>query len=220
MEKVFNLVRSAHGKSSEKYLNALPDSTVWEDLPFVNFYLRHPAYINYPVVGISYEQAVIYCRWRTDRVKEYFEILKQKNKRSIYPIDFDYRLPTKEEWERVARVGNSLKTIKKLETKYEGQKTSNLKRGKGDSLGVAENLNDSADITAPVQSYWPNKYGLYNLIGNVAEMTSIKGIAKGGSWMHLEKEVNVETDIEYTGPTKWLGFRCVFEVKYSQLIEG
>ena len=36
-------------------------------------------------------------------------------------------------------------------------------------MGVAGKLNDNADITAPVFSYWPNDYGLYNMAGNVSE---------------------------------------------------
>jgi formylglycine-generating enzyme required for sulfatase activity len=36
-------------------------------------------------------------------------------------------------------------------------------------MGIAGRLNDNADITAPVSSYWPNDYGLYNMAGNVAE---------------------------------------------------
>lgn len=207
------------GKESEEFKKSLPDTTIWnvkKDVksPYMSHYLRHPAYREYPVVGISYEQAVNFCAWRTERVKEMFEIQKQKDKKSIYPKVFEYRLPTKEEWERVAKVGNSLKTIKKLEgAKYSGHKTSNLKRGKGNNAGVAGKLNDNADVTAPVFSYWPNKYGLYNLIGNVAEMTAEKGVAKGGSWKHQEKDVDVEKDFKYSGPTQWLGFRCVLEVK-------
>lgn len=46
---------------------------------------------------------------------------------------------------------------------------ANFKRGRGDNMGVAGNLNDNADITAPVRSYWPNDYGLYNMAGNVSE---------------------------------------------------
>lgn len=36
-------------------------------------------------------------------------------------------------------------------------------------MGVAGSLNDGADIPAPVGSYWPNDYGLYNMGGNVSE---------------------------------------------------
>jgi gliding motility-associated lipoprotein GldJ len=52
-----------------------PDSSVWrKDLaynePYVNNYFRHPAYSEYPVVGVTWEQAEAYCAWRTDRVNE------------------------------------------------------------------------------------------------------------------------------------------------------
>ena len=45
----------------------------------------------------------------------------------------------------------------------------NKLRAKGDYMGVASRLNDAADITAPVRSYWPNDYGLYQMAGNVSE---------------------------------------------------
>jgi formylglycine-generating enzyme required for sulfatase activity len=50
-----------------------------------------------------------------------------------------------------------------------GEFVTNFKRGRGDNMGVAGNLNDAADITAPVYAYWPNDYGLYNMSGNVSE---------------------------------------------------
>ena len=46
---------------------------------------------------------------------------------------------------------------------------ANFKRGRGDNMGVAGNLNDNADITTTVRAYWPNDYGLYNMAGNVSE---------------------------------------------------
>jgi len=52
-----------------------PDSSVWRaklayNEPYVNNYFRHPAYSEYPVVGVTWEQAEAYCAWRTDRVNE------------------------------------------------------------------------------------------------------------------------------------------------------
>ena len=57
------------------YEGALPDTLVWRNRlgyneVMTNNYLRHPAYANYPVVGVSWIQAVEFANWRTDRVNE------------------------------------------------------------------------------------------------------------------------------------------------------
>ncbi|MFN8241245.1 MAG: SUMF1/EgtB/PvdO family nonheme iron enzyme, partial [Bacteroidales bacterium] len=59
----------------EVYRRALPDTLVWRSPmgfndPYVQYYFRHPAYNNYPVVGVNWLQANDYCLWRTDRVNE------------------------------------------------------------------------------------------------------------------------------------------------------
>ena len=66
---------------AQYYYEALPDTLVWRrplsyNEPYVNNYLRHPAYGDYPVVGVSWQQATDYCVWRTDRVNEF--ILREK----------------------------------------------------------------------------------------------------------------------------------------------
>ncbi|MEI6864565.1 gliding motility lipoprotein GldJ [Flavicella sp.] len=60
---------------SHIYKAALPDTLVWRNAMGSNeslsgTYLRHPAYANYPVVGVSWSQANDFCEWRTDRVNE------------------------------------------------------------------------------------------------------------------------------------------------------
>lgn len=207
-----------HGETAVEYKNALPDTLVWRNKesanePYVQYYYSHPAYKEFPVIGISYEQAVQYCKWRTERVKELFKTKQLTDKKNVYPSNFEYRLPTKEEWEAAAKIGYSEKTKKLLETKHKGQLLANLRRKLEDNVVVAGNPTQNADVTAPVKSYWPNAAGCYNLIGNVAEMINQQGLAKGGSWISNPNEIDIEKEITYTKPTAWLGFRCVAEIK-------
>jgi formylglycine-generating enzyme required for sulfatase activity len=199
------------GANSEQYINALPDTCVWGDnKPFMELYLRHPSYKDYPLVGISYEQAINYCDWRSERVNEVYFIKENKiNYENIsehnIPQIYSYRLPTKEEWEYIARIDFSDKT-KKQQSKKKNQ-NQNLYNVKDTTIKEDKIVS----ITAPAKSYWPNEIGVYNTTGNVAEMIQEKGIAKGGSWIHSIDEIKIEKDFKYEQAENWLGFRCVCE---------
>ncbi len=88
LNKVFDPSDPANLKIVEA---ALPDTLCWRselsyNEPLVEFYLRHPGFNNYPVVGVSWRQAHDFCLWRSDRVNE--KLLKDKsfiNKANLKP---------------------------------------------------------------------------------------------------------------------------------------
>jgi gliding motility-associated lipoprotein GldJ len=74
-EYLYWITRVFYASYPEVYKRALPDTLVWRSKlgfnePYVELYLRHPAYNYYPVVGVNWLQATDYCAWRTDRVNE------------------------------------------------------------------------------------------------------------------------------------------------------
>ena len=78
-EYVYWLNRVYSADYPQVAVNALPDTLAWRDelsftKPYVELYYRHPAYSEYPVVGVTWLQASDYCVWRTDRVNEWILI--------------------------------------------------------------------------------------------------------------------------------------------------
>jgi formylglycine-generating enzyme required for sulfatase activity len=236
----------------EKHFALLPDTLIWRtptmhDHPNIIYYLRHPAYRNYPVVGISYEQAVAYCKWRSDRVNEFIYIREHKTREykpdSIYPHPevMRFRLPTKEEWEYAAAAGldqdrfpfgyesfldkNNIPVSNVLEYTTLYKRTERTVH-----MHTGSYSDNSYDLVAPVNSFTPNMYGIYNMTGNVSEIiadTLFKGLnhstsLDGSTFKNNPKEY-VRTDstefscdnrftFRYQEPKAWLGFRCVCEV--------
>ncbi len=201
-----------YGYHSKEHLETLPDTLVWRNAesynePYVIYYYRHPAYRNFPVVGVSYEQAIAFCKWRTDRVKEYYALAYKKD------WNIEYTLPTKEQWELISMNSSSAFNNKGRDQK--GNATLNCAREKQDTLLKDKRAKNGKypDVTTPVNSYKPNQFGLFNSLGNVAEMLLEKGTCKGGGWHHSLEECRVGNDILYTKSESWLGFRCVCILK-------
>jgi sulfatase modifying factor 1 len=246
-------------KEPAKLKSITPDTAVWRDSsfynePYVQYYLRHPSYRDYPAVGISYEQAVAFCTWRSDRVNEFIYIRDHKikwNADSTYhcPEIMHYRLPTKEEWEFASAAGLPYSlfplgyenifdkhhflvstTIESGEFYFDPKSKQYISRHSG-VICLNPNLKDgNNNSTSPVHSGTPNKYGIYNLLGNVSEIIAddvFKGLnyqtmldgrtfkLKSSDYKIIDSTSNgydYKYTFRYQKPQAWLGFRCVCEV--------
>ena len=97
---------------------------------------------------------------------------------------------------------------------WQGQFLANFKRGSGDNAGVAGGLNDRAIYTAPVKSFYPNGFGIYNMAGNVSEwvadvyrplsLIDEDDVApyRGNKFQKLYKNANGEAEIDSLGRVK------------------
>lgn len=65
-----------------------------------------------------------------------------------------------------------------------------------------------------------NGFGMQHIIGNVAEMTATKGVAKGGSFKTSVQDLKLDSRQLYQGPQSWLGFRCVATVRMQKKAGG
>lgn len=137
--------------------------------PLVKTYFWHPAFDEYPVVGVNWAQANAYCQWLTTVVNA------DRMKRGLSPQP-DFRLPTEAEWEYAALGGkdislknNGMIPIYPWENARiwddKGQLQANIKFDHRNYIG------DGYEYTAPTGSYKANPYGLYDMAGNVSEWT-------------------------------------------------
>lgn len=232
--------------SLSAYIRALPDTTVWDAIDttghYKKNYLRGQPYAYLALVGISYEQALDFCQWRSAVVNEKINEEARKNGRSpSHQVVF--RLPTVEEWEKAAAGKLSVdkhpygykRYLKRpeldqpVEELYQRTNTSDItydefkdlikkfkRKGRVPEFNCVKSVEGILTYSnlMPEYIYEPpkNSLDLYGMIGNVAEMTSTKGIAKGGSFLHRCEDSTIEKYQEYSRPAPWLGFRCVAEV--------
>ena len=208
-----------------------PDPDVWRNDfsnsmadTYLEDYFNHAAFDDYPVVGITWDNATLYAEWQTQYLNE-----NRANKGEFpYP---SFVLPSAAQWEYAARGGQEL-------AKYpwggpyirdaKGQLRANFKSASGNYSECGYSY------TSPVTAFLPNDFGLYDMAGNVAEWTRdaynpvairetwdldplyvnddepIK-IIKGGSWKDISRFLQTgEEDYEHKDKARsFIGFRCV-----------
>ncbi|WMJ72498.1 gliding motility lipoprotein GldK [Cytophagaceae bacterium ABcell3] len=208
-----------------------PDTTVWvKDFshhmgdPMMEYYYAHPAFDEYPVVGVDWWAARIFCDWRTKHMNNW------RAEHGLFKMP-NFRLPSEAEWEYAARGGRDM-------AKYpwgnpyirnaKGCMLANFKPGRGNYY------DDGFMYTSPVASYFSNDFGLYDMAGNVAEWCEDayydaavpvvwdlnptyydddepRKIIRGGSWKDIAYYLETGTrTFEYQDSAKsYVGFRCV-----------
>ncbi len=229
----------------KKDVRIYPDTLVWirdfsysYNEPMTKRYFSHPAFGNYPVVGVSWVQATAFCEWRTHYLNSFLESKKRAQ-------ESDFRLPTEAEWEYAARGGRSQSMFPwgnyYLRNK-KGCLLANFKPGRGNYP------EDGGFYTVRADAYWPNDFGLYNMAGNVAEWTSSlyyeggynfqhdmnpdirynakdsdpprmkRKVLRGGSWKDVGYFLQTGTrSYEYQDTAKsYIGFRSVIDLPPTQ----
>ena len=221
----------------EEQINVYPDTLVWaHDFTYSNnthlteTYFWHPAYDDYPVVGVTWGQCQAFCAWRTQILNEW----KQQNGETFVQR---FRLPSEAEWEYASRGGLANEEYPwggPYTRNYLGCPLANFKPMRGDYP------DDNGVHTVPIGSYSPNGWGLYNMAGNVAEWcntaydeeayeimhdlnpeydyrakeddatTQKRKVTRGGSWKDISYFIQCGTrSYEFQDTAKsYIGFRC------------
>ena len=210
----------------------ISDFTYSYNDPMAKMYFWHPGFDDYPLVGVTWEQAKAFCVWRTQTQNNY--LATEKGGASVQ----NYRLPTEYEWEYAARGGRNVSMYPWGSPYTRDEKGCFL----ANFTPLRGNYVDDGFLKpSPVGSYDPNDFNLYDMAGNVAEWTNSafdeaaysfthdlnpnyeynalpnepavmkRKVVRGGSWKDIAIYLQAGTRAyEYQDSAKsYIGFRCV-----------
>lgn len=234
-------MKRAYGENSDEYKSTQIDQSVWKKLgeeyaSLDDSYLGHPRYRSFPVVGISYQQAQAYSKWRSDRVMEHFLIqkglisysdsareddlfsiekyftgqylgYKPSDEVKIYP---EYSLPDSTNFFSLNYFADSVNLKNHKSCSYKENTASllmNCIEDKSDSLPYGQN---------PTLSTFNHckKTVIHHLKGNVREMTNTESEFYGLSFIDSCKENHNKIQKDNHLINSYTGFRnvCVYKV--------
>jgi len=191
-------------------------------IPMAKYYHTHEAYQNYPVVNVTREAALAYCDWLTKKYAS-MDIGLPDDMKVVFS------LPRRAEWVHAANGdlsgpyawgGPNLRNARGqflANFNRVGPENIHLNKETGEYevialpgfMGTPGNMNENADILAPVASYAANGNGLLNMNGNAAEMLADSDQASGGSWRSPGYDIRNESLMPFNEASPEVGFRPI-----------
>jgi formylglycine-generating enzyme len=221
-------LKAMMNENIDKYSTYLLDTFKWTQAQIARYqapvismehtYHKHVAFNSHPLVNVSYENALAYCDWLTQKYNS-------DNARKFKKVIFT--LPTLNEWTYAASSGDKAifyswkgKDVKDKNGKYfcnirQVEEHLLFKDSTSNKLVIQNPYYDGYEYpfyTTNTLSYKPNSFGLYNCTGNVNEMTIEKRIAKGGSYNSYGGEATISFTHYYQSSSPDLGFRVFMKV--------
>ena len=220
----------AQGRQADYEAARIDTSRAMPYLPTTYFTL--PSFGQHPVSCISYEGAMLFCQWLTEKAGG---------------GEWIYTLPTEVQWKHAARSGrpplsygcpfpysmeSPFLTNKNGESLYTylkvGDERITMKDGHLSLLDSnREIVNDSKILSStyfysptPIWSHHPNGLGLFNMCGNVAEMVYECGVAFGGSFFDPGFDIRIDSEKHYDAPSSLIGFRVIACNVEKEKVEG
>lgn len=164
-------------------VNIYPDTRVWaKDFPnsqtdlIMKDYFTNRAFDDYPVVGVTWKQARAYAQWKTNRYH---------SNAGGFLADYHlpYTLPSEAQWVHAAKGSGTALDSTVILRDGKNRLMANFKQGEG------EYTEDGSSYTVPVMAYSPNAFGLYNMLGNVAEWVLDAYNVSAGAFVHDQNPV-------------------------------
>lgn len=151
-------------------VNVYPNTKTWgTDFPnsqtdiMVQEYFKNPAFDDYPVVGVTWKQAMAYASWKNKSKRTY-----RRGGQYMKQFQLPYTLPSEAQWAYAAQGKHDI-TIRNASDTARAVRDSKSKLIENFKQEEGDYTEDGSSYTVPVTSYHPNEFGIYNMEGNVSE---------------------------------------------------
>ncbi|MGQ0739039.1 MAG: formylglycine-generating enzyme family protein [Bacteroidota bacterium] len=222
------IVYTMKAGGQQQTISIYPDTLVWirdfsysYNEPLVKKYFSHKEYDDHPIVGVSRQQAIAFCQWKTIQVS--------RSMKEAVHAELSVRLPSNAEWESAAFETKDT-TVHNVKSRHYLYNFGNIIDGNRKTIKTYKD--DGFFYTGPVKSYPAGVYGLFDIKGNVSEWTStameevmnaemkeakVKSIfvVKGGGWNSTPfyLQAGVCQFFAADAAHSYIGFRYVVSIK-------